>query len=179
MMVENKKKNEELEEEKILDDEVEEVEEKSVEDLEQENEKLKKENHKYYEHLQRTAAEFDNYKKRIAKEKDGIYKLAVGDTISKFIPMLDNLEKAIQANTEDVKMKEGVELIYKQILETMASFGVETIEAVNQTFNPELHDAVMHIEDDNYGEKIIVEELRKGYKMGDRVLRHSMVKVAN
>lgn len=172
-MTEKKKKNEELETE-----EVEKVE-LTKEELETEVENLKKENSKYYEHLQRTAAEFDNYKKRVAKERDGIYKLAVGDVVLKYIPMLDNLEKAISANTTDEKMKEGVELIYKQVLEIMASFGVETIEAVNKEFNPEIHDAVMHIESEEYGEKIVVEELRKGYKMGDRVLRHSMVKVAN
>lgn len=172
-MTEKKKKSEELETE-----EVEKVE-LTKEELEIEVENLKKENSKYYEHLQRTAAEFDNYKKRVAKERDGIYKLAVGDVVLKYIPMLDNLEKAISANTTDEKMKEGVELIYKQVLEIMASFGVETIEAVNKEFNPEIHDAVMHIESEEYGEKIVVEELRKGYKMGDRVLRHSMVKVAN
>lgn len=172
-MSEKKKKNEELENE-----EVEKVE-LTKEELETEVENLKKENAKYYEHLQRTAAEFDNYKKRVAKEKDSIYKLAVGDVVLKYIPILDNLEKAIAANTTDEKMKEGVELIYKQVLGVMASFGVEPIEAVNKEFNPEIHDAVMHIESEEYGEKVVVEELRKGYKMGDRVLRHSMVKVAN
>lgn len=164
-----------------IEEEVEETQEVVLtqEELEEEVEKLKRENGKYYEHLQRTAAEFDNYKKRVAKEMDGIYRLAVGDVVLKYIAVLDNLEKAISANTSDEKMKEGVELIYKQMLEVMSSFGVEPIEAVNQEFNPELHDAVMHIESEEYGEKIVVEELRKGYKMGDRVLRHSMVKVAN
>lgn len=177
-MDENKEMNEELEKEEEVT-EAKEVEEKTAEELQDEVDKLQRENHKYYEHLQRTAAEFDNYKKRIAKEKDGIYKLAIGDAVVKYIPVLDNLEKAIQACGEDEKMKEGVELVYKQIGEIMSSFGVEPIEAVNQTFNPEFHDAVMHVEDESLGEKIVVEELRKGYKMGDRVLRHSMVKVAN
>lgn len=172
-MAENKEKQEEVELEEVTEME------KTPEELTQEVEKLKKENEKYYEHLQRTAAEFDNYKKRVGKEKEGIYKLAVGDVVLKYIPVLDNLEKAIQADTADEKMKEGVELIYKQISEIMASFGVETIDAVNQPFNPEFHDAVMHVESEEYGEKIVVEELRKGYKIGDRVLRHSMVKVAN
>ncbi len=171
-MAENKEKQEEMEME------VEEVE-KTPEELEEEVEKLKKENAKYYEHLQRTVAEFDNYKKRVGKEKENTYRLTVGDVILKYIPVLDNLEKAIQTDTTDGKMKEGVELIYKQICDIMVSFGVETIDAVNQTFNPEFHDAVMHIESKDYGEKIVVEELRKGYKIGDRVLRHSMVKVAN
>ncbi|MBQ9267282.1 MAG: nucleotide exchange factor GrpE [Clostridia bacterium] len=175
-MAEAKGKNEELE---VENEELAEEVEKTAEELEDEVAKLKKENGKYYEHLQRTAAEFDNYKKRISKEKDSIYKLAVGDVVLKYIPIVDNLEKAIQAETQDEKMKEGVELIYKQLLEIMTSLGVEQVEAVNQPFNPEFHEAVMHIEDENYGEKIVVEDFRKGYKMGDRVLRHSMVKVAN
>lgn len=177
-MNDKEEKAEEFEEEN-QNNETENLEEKTADELQDEVDKLKRENHKYYEHLQRTVAEFDNYKKRIAKEKDGIYKLAIGDAVLKYIPVLDNLEKAIQACKEDEKMKEGVELVYKQVEDVMASFGVEPINAVNQVFDPELHDAVMHIEDENLGEKIVVEELRKGYKMGDRVLRHSMVKVAN
>ena len=109
-MEENKEMNEELEKEEKIEgsEKVENVEEKTADELQDEVDKLKRENHKYYEHLQRTAAEFDNYKKRIAKEKDGIYKLAVGDAIVKYIPVLDNLEKAIQACGEDEKMKEGL-----------------------------------------------------------------------
>ena len=177
-MEKSEKMNEEITNEEMIE-EMEEDTEKTAEELQKEVEKVKKENHKYYEHLQRTAAEFDNYKKRIAKEKDGIYKLAIGDAITKYIPVLDNIEKAVQAETQDEKMKEGVELIYKQFLEIMKSLGVEQIDAVNETFNPELHDAVMHVEDEKLPEKVVVEELRKGYKMGDRVLRHSMLKVAN
>lgn len=154
-------------------------EEITVEDLLKETERLKKENEKYYEHLQRTAAEFDNYKKRMQKEKDATYNLAVGDVVTKYIEVLDNLEKAVQAETTDEKMKEGVELIKKQVVDIMTNLKVERTITVGETFNPEIHEAVMHIEDEKYGEKEIVEEFRSGFKMGNRVLRHAMVKVAN
>lgn len=173
-----KKENEEIKEEKLNEETNEEMT-KTQEELEKEVERLTKENDKYYTHLQRTAAEFENYKKRVGKEKDTIYSLAVGDVVTKYLQVLDNLEKAINTETKDEKMKEGVSLIYKQMLDLMKSLNVEVIETVNQKFNPELHDAVMHIESEEYGEKIVVEELRKGYKIGKRVLRHAMVKVAN
>lgn len=167
------------ENEKMKNEELEEKEEVSIKDLNNEIEKLKKENEKYYEHLQRTAAEFDNYKKRVMKEKEKIYSLAVGDVVTKYIAVLDNLDKAVAAETTDPKAKEGMELIHKQMQDIMKELNVEAIPTLKETFNPELHDAVMHIESKDYGEQEIVEELRCGYKMGDRVLRHAMVKVAN
>ncbi len=151
----------------------------SREELEQEVEDLKKDNDKYYKHLQRTAAEFDNYKKRVSKEKDAIYNLAVGDTVAKFVNVLDNIDRALAVESADDKMKEGISLIKKQMLEIMTELGCAEIPTVGEPFNPEFHDAVMHIESDEYGEQQIVEELRKGYKCGDRVIRHAMVKVAN
>ncbi len=166
------KKNETIENE-------EEVQEVSIKDLNTEIEKLKSENEKYYEHLQRTAAEFDNYKKRVSKEKEKIYSLAVGDVVTKFIAVLDNLDKAVEAETTDPKAKEGFELIHKQMQDIFASLNIEHIATEKEKFNPEFHDAVMHVEDENFGDQEIVQELRCGYKMGDRVLRHAMVKVAN
>lgn len=157
----------------------EEVQEISIESLQEEIEKLKAENEKYYEHLQRTVAEFDNYKKRVSKEKEKIYNLAVGDVITKFISVLDNLEKASTAESTDEKLKEGVTLIHKQMADLFTGLNVEKIVTVKEEFNPDLHDAVMHIEDKEFGDQEVVEELRSGYKMGDRVLRHAMVKVAN
>ena len=165
--------------EKNLDETIETKEEVTVQDLLKETEKLKKENERYYEHLQRTAAEFDNYKKRMQKEKDATYNLAVGDVVIKFIDVLDNLEKATEAETKDSKMHEGVELIKKQVVDILTSLKVERTITVGEVFNPEIHEAVMHIEDEKYGEKEIIEEFRSGYKMGSRVLRHAMVKVAN
>ena len=161
----------------VVEDE--EVMEVSVQDLNEEIEKLKEENEKYYTHLQRTAAEFDNYKKRVSKEKEKIYNLAIGDVMTKFIDVLENLEKASIAESQDEKLKEGITLIHKKMTTLFTSLNVEHIPTVKETFNPELHDAVMHIEDEKFGEQEIVEELRCGYKMGDRVLRHAMVKVAN
>ena len=168
--------NLENKEEEVLENE--ETKETSVKDLMEEIEKLKKENEKYYEHLQRTAAEFDNYKKRVSKEKEKIYTLAVGDVVTKYIAVLDNLDKAVTAEV-DPKVKEGVELIQKQVQDIMKELNVEKIPTEKETFNPEYHDAVMHIENKDYGDQEVVEELRCGYKMGDRVLRHAMVKVAN
>ena len=157
----------------------EEVQEVSIESLQEEIQKLKAENEKYYEHLQRTVAEFDNYKKRVSKEKEKIYNLAVGDVIIKFISVLDNLEKATLAESTDEKLKEGVTLIHKQMADLFTGLNVEKIATVKEEFNPDIHDAVMHIEDKEFGDQEVVEELRSGYKMGDRVLRHAMVKVAN
>lgn len=155
------------------------VSELTKEELEIEVEKLRKENDKYYKHLQRTAAEFDNYKKRVAKEKDNIYALAVGDVVGKYINVLDNIDKALMVETTDEKLKQGISMVQKQMIEIMTSLGVSEIPTVNETFNPEIHDAVMHIESEEYGEQIVVEELRKGYRRGDRIIRHAMVKVAN
>ena len=177
-------KNAELENTEIETEETEETDEKDVsemtkEELENEVVNLKKENDKYYKHLQRTAAEFDNYKKRVSKEKDNIYALAVGDVVGEFINVLDNIDRAIAVETADEKMKQGVAMIHKQMLDIMKSLGVTEIPTVNETFNPEVHDAVMHVESEEYGEQVVVEELRKGYRRGDRIIRHAMVKVAN
>ncbi|NLD49349.1 MAG: nucleotide exchange factor GrpE [Clostridiaceae bacterium] len=134
----------------------------------------------YFTMLQRTTAEFDNYKKRTAKEKDSLYSDAVSDVVAAFLPVLDNIERAIQASeSESGQLKEGVELIYRQFKEIMSKLGVEDIEAVGNSFDPKLHNAVMHIDDDSFSENVIVEEFQKGYILKDRVIRHSMVKVAN
>ena len=162
-----------------VEQEEQDVSDLSRDELEEEVENLKKDNDKYYKHLQRTAAEFDNYKKRVSKEKDAIYNLAVGDTVAKFVNVLDNIDRALAVETTDDKIREGISLIKKQMLEIMTELGCSEIPTVGEVFNPEVHDAVMHIESEEYGEQIIVEELRKGYKCGDRVIRHAMVKVAN
>ena len=124
-------------------------------------------------------AEFDNYKKRSAKEREGLYNSLIADIITSLLPTLDNLEKAANAKTEDESYKQGVELVLKQFTDTLSSLGVKEIETVGTTFNPELHEAVSSVQDDELGEKEIKEEFRKGYKIGDKVIRHSMVVVAN
>mgnify|MGYP001624800961 CR=1 FL=1 len=129
--------------------------------------------------LKRVAAEFDNYKKRSSKEKDGLYNSLVGDIVSNFLPIIDNLEKAVEAETKDEEYRKGIELVLKQFKDVLLARGVTEIEAVGKTFNPEVHEAVSSVQDETKGEKEIVQEYRKGYKIGDRVIRHSMVVVAN
>jgi molecular chaperone GrpE len=136
----------------------------------------------YLDKLQRTAAEFDNYKKRSAKEKEALYIDATGDVVGAFIPVLDNLERAMQAMAPDSTvqtLKDGVEMVVKQFRDAFKTIGVEEIKTVNEPFDPMKHNAVMHVEDDAVGPNTVVEELQKGYMYKERVIRYSMVKVAN
>ncbi len=176
--------NENLEEE-VVEEQVEEstTEEKDENSkLEELKAALKAEREKsdeYYEHLKRNMAEFDNFKKRISKEKDMMFDTIKSDIISELLPVLDNFDKALNSETTDESYKNGMVMIYNQLIETLNKLGVEEIESLNTTFDPNYHEAVMHVEDENFGEKEIVEVFRKGYKIGDRIIRHSMVKVAN
>ena len=129
--------------------------------------------------LKRVAAEFDNYKKRSAKERDTMYNSLVSDIVSNFLPILDNLEKAVEIETKDEEYKKGIELVLKQFKDVLSAKGVTEIETIGKTFDPELHEAVSSIQDANKGEKEIVQEYRKGYIIGNKVVRHSMVIVAN
>ena len=141
--------------------------------------KLKEELENTTDRLKRIAAEFDNYKKRNAKEREMLYSSILGDVALAFLPVLDNLEKAENAETEDQNYKQGIDLVLKQYIDVLASFGVKPIESVGKTFDPELHEAVSMVQDETLGEKEIKEEFRKGYKLGDKVIRHAMVVVAN
>ena len=129
--------------------------------------------------LKRIMAEFENYKKRSAKERENLYGSIIADIVEKMLPVLDNLEKAVEAKTKDDNYKAGVELVLKQYQDVLTSFGVKKIETVGQTFDPEIHEAVSSIQDDKYGEKEIVQEFRTGYMVGNKVIRHAMVVVAN
>ena len=129
--------------------------------------------------LLRLMAEFDNYKKRSAKERENIYSDVRVDTVTKFLPVYDNLERARNAETADEAYKKGVELTFQQLMDVFKKLGVEPIEAEGQKFDPTYHNAVMHVEDEAYGENEIVQELQKGFKLGEKVIRFSMVKVAN
>ncbi len=131
------------------------------------------------EKYMRTLAEYDNYRKRTIKEKESIYPEAKAIVVEKILPVLDNFTRAIESAENKDAFYEGIVMLKKQLDDTLASLGVEEIKAVDEEFNPELHNAVMHIDDEEQGENIIVEEFQKGYKIGDRVIRHSMVKVAN
>lgn len=127
----------------------------------------------------RLMAEFDNYKKRSSKERESLYNTLVADIVTSFLPTLDNLEKAVNAVTQDESYKQGVQMVLKQFMDTLGALGVQTIETLGKTFDPELHEAVSSVQDDTLGEKEIKEEFRKGYKIGNKVIRHSMVVVAN
>ena len=124
-------------------------------------------------------AEFDNYKKRTQKEKESLYEYTVCEIISKMLPVYDTLKLALNHESEDEALKKGVELTLKQFEDVFKSLNVTEIEALGKEFDPNLHNAVMHIDDDSYGEKEIVEVLQVGYKMNEKVIRYSMVKVAN
>lgn len=132
------------------------------------------------EQYQRLLAEYDNYKKRTVREKEALYSDSVKDTVSALLPIIDNLERALGAfEDKDNEYYKGVDMILKQTEEAFKKLGVEEIKSVGETFNPELHNAVMHIEDDAVTENTVVEEFQKGYLYKDKVIRYSMVKVAN
>ena len=132
--------------------------------------------------LTRHMAEFDNYRKRTEKEKSAMYEIGAKDVVEKILPIVDNFERGLGSVPEEEKnapFVEGMEKIYKQLMTTLESVGVKPIEAVGQEFDPNFHNAVMHVEDEELGENIVAEELQKGYMYRDAVVRHSMVKVAN
>lgn len=131
--------------------------------------------------LQRTMAEFDNFRKRTEKEKAARYEIGARSVIEKILPVLDNFERGLGGLTEEQKnaFSEGMDKVYRQLVTTLEEMDVKPIEALGQEFNPDLHNAVMHVEDESVGENIIVEEFQKGYTYKGGVVRYSMVKVAN
>ncbi len=129
--------------------------------------------------LKRSMAEFDNYRKRTEKEKSSMYIIGARDIVEKMLPIMDNFERGLAQAPEDDPFAEGMKMIYKQMITAFDEMGVKPIEAVGKEFDPNLHNAVMHVEDESVGENIVVEEFQKGYTYKDFVVRHSMVKVAN
>ena len=129
--------------------------------------------------LKRTMAEFDNFRKRTEKEKSSMYIIGARDIVEKMLPIVDNFERGLAQAPEDDPFAEGMKMIYKQMMTAFDEMGVKPIEAVGKEFDPNLHNAVMHVEDESVGENIVVEEFQKGYTYKDFVVRHSMVKVAN
>ena len=130
--------------------------------------------------LLRTLAEYDNFRKRSVKEKEAIYPEATAEAISKFLPVLDSMERAAGFACSDEEYKKGVDMIIHSFYEALAAAGAEEISAeVGAPFDPALHNAVMHIEDENLGTGVISQVFQKGYRLGDRIIRHSMVQVAN
>ncbi len=174
--------------EEILEETEEETVEETTEETEEENNKTKEEEleeklREQTDKYMRLYAEYDNFQKRSAREKDARYADAVIDAVAAILPIGDNLDRALQTEVEGEdakKLKEGVEMVKKQFEESLTKLGVKPIKAHGEQFDPNLHNAVMHIEDETIDDNTVVEELMKGYIYGDnRVVRHSMVKVAN
>lgn len=150
-----------------------------VKSLKQELKEQKAEIDEKDDRLKRLMAEFDNFKKRSAKEREGLYKSIIADIALSLLPVIDNLEKAVSVKTEDNNYKIGVELVLKQFKDVLKSNGITEIETIGKTFDPELHEAVSSVEDSELGMQEIKEEYRKGYMIGNKVIRHSLVVVAN
>lgn len=129
--------------------------------------------------FKRVYAEFENYKKRSSRERQTLYNSILGDVVEAILPVIDNLENAVKVETQDQNYKQGVELVLKQFKDVLASKGVQEIPALGEIFDPSVHEAVSSVQDDTKGTQEIVQEYRKGYKIGSRVIRHSMVVVAN
>ena len=185
---------EEMAEEETEENEAEETEaktEESEEDKKSEKKLFGKKNKKdkkdekieeLTDRLTRQMAEFDNFRKRTDKEKSQMYEVGAKDIIEKILPVVDNFERGLDAVKEEEKddpFVQGMEKVYKHLMTTLEEIEVKPIEAVGKEFDPNLHNAVMHVEDENFGENIVAEEFQKGYTYRDSIVRHSMVKVAN
>ena len=198
--VEEAKKAAEAEKENAQEETVEEVQEECTEECTEENsaeeepkkkklfEKKNKKDKRdeqiadLTDKLTRQMAEFDNYRKRTEKEKSAMYEVGAKDVIEKILDVVDNFERGLQSVPEEQKedpFVQGMDKIYKQLMTTLEGLGVKPIEALGNEFDPNFHNAVMHIEDENLGENIVAEDFKKGYMYRDSVVRHSMVKVAN
>lgn len=178
-MEENKVTSQDVEEVLEENTEVEEVLEENAETETEEIEVVDDKASEYLERLQRLMAEFDNYRKRTEKEKQNIYDLAVSETVTGLLATIDNFERALKQECEDKSFYEGMSIIYKQLIAYLEKANVTPIEAEGQEFDPAFHNAIFHVEDENVGDNIVVEELQKGYQYKEKVIRHSLVKVAN
>ena len=161
-----------MEEEKKVDEAQEKEESYIIDPKQQELDEL---NDRY----KRVLAEFENYKKRSGKEREVLYNSILSDIVEVFLPVVDNLENALKIETQDVEYKKGIELVLKQFKDILKTKGVEEIPALGETFDPALHEAVSSVQDPEKNTQEIVQEYRKGYKIGSKVIRHSMVVVAN
>ena len=147
--------------------------------LEAEKEALEREKAALNDKYLRLCAEYDNFRRRSQKEKDGLYGDIKADTVQKFLPVYDNLERALKQGTEDGAYRKGVEMIMTQFNTTLEKLGVKKIESLGKTFDPNLHNAVMHVDDPEQGENVIVDVFQDGFMIGEKVIRFAMVKVAN
>ena len=176
-----KEKEENLENEEILEETAEvEAEEAEAEVEPTAEEKLQKELDSTNELLKRTAAEYANYRARSAKEKEQTFSNAKGTVVAEVLPAIDNLERALSADNSDYEaLKKGVEMTLTGLMASLEKLGVECYGAPGDSFDPKLHNAVMHIEEEELGENVITDVFQKGYKIGDRIIRAAMVKTAN
>lgn len=149
-----------------------------IDSLEKEIEKTKNEKEELNDRYLRISAEYENFRKRSQKEKEGIYSDALADSVKELLPLLDNLERASQFTDSD-KLAEGLGLILKTVPDVLAKMNVECYGEKGDTFDPNFHNAIMHEENEEFGESEIVEVFQKGYKVGDKIIRYAMVKVAN
>ena len=147
--------------------------------LEAEKEALEKDKAALNDKYLRICAEYDNFRRRSQKEKDNLYGDIKADTMQKFLPVYDNLERALKQGTEDEAYRKGVEMIMTQFCATLEKLGVKKIESLGKTFDPAFHNAVMHVDDEEQGENVIVEVFQEGFTIGEKVIRFAMVKVAN
>lgn len=183
--LENEETEEAVEEAEVEETEAEETEDKKDKKLFKRKPKKDKKDEQIEDltdKLTRQMAEFDNYRKRTEKEKTAMYEIGAKEVVEKILPVVDNFERGLAAVPEDKKddsFVAGMEMIYKQIMTSLEEIGVKPIEAVGKEFNPDFHNAVMHIEDEELGENIVAEEFQKGYTYRESVVRHSVVKVAN
>ncbi|WP_283591367.1 nucleotide exchange factor GrpE [Clostridium butanoliproducens] len=168
----------EINEDKEFEDEVSSPELCDVKALKKENESLKEELSSLKDRFLRLTAEYDNYRKRTTREKENIYLDACEDVLKEMFPVLDNLERALNASGSEEDLRKGIEMTVKQFNTSFEKLGVEEI-ATDMEFDPNFHNAVMHVEDENLGKNQVAEVFLKGYKKGNKVLRYSMVKVAN
>ena len=172
----NKDKTEEI----PIEETVETVEEKN--EFEIKAEQLENEKAEVTDNYRRLAAEFDNYRKRTIREKDEIYKNSTASLLEAFLPVIDSMEMAktsVDDNAEKAALKKGIELVYRQFREALDKLDIDEIECLGENFDPEMHNAIMHVTDETHGENEVIEVLQKGYVFKDKVIRHSLVKVAN
>ena len=154
------------------------VEETTTPEVPEVNPFEEKYNAEHDAHL-RLAAEYDNFRKRTIKEKDSAYANGKADTIEKLLPVYDNLARALKQETQDAAFKKGVEMTMTELLKIFGNMGVEIFGAEGETFDPNLHNAVLHIDDESYGESVICQVFQQGAKLGDKIIRFAMVQVAN
>ena len=174
-----KKQNEAVQEEQLEQETTQQEQVEAAQEQTCEADLLKEQMAQQEDKYLRLAAEYDNYRKRTAKEKESIWTEVKADTAAAFLPVYDNLERAIKQETADEAYKKGVEMTMNQLKEVFSKLGIEEIPALGESFDPKVHNAVMHIDDENFGENTVAEVFQAGFRCGEKVIRFSMVKVAN